>query len=348
VSDHPLTPPENYDDFLSDLKERIRNAQLRAALAINQELVILYWQIGRDILDKERHQGWGAKVVERLAKDLKKAFPEIKGFSVRNLRYMKVFAEAYPDEAILQQLAARIPWFHNCILLEKVKDPQVRIWYIQQTIEQGWSRNVLTHFVESQLYHRQGAATTNFLQTLPQSQSELAQQILRDPYNFDFLSLGDVIQERDLETALVNHIRDFLLELGVGFAFVGSQYPLQVSGKEFRVDLLFYHFRLHCFVVIDLKMAEFEPEFGGKMNFYVSAVDDLLRGEGDQPTIGMILCKTHDKTIVEYSLRDVNKPIGVSAYQLRDALPDQLRGSLPTIEQLEMELEAATQELKQD
>ena len=200
--------------------------------------------------------------------------------------------------------------------------------------------------MDSQLYYRQGAATTNFAQTLPQPQSELAQQVLRDPYNFDFLGLGNEAHERDLENALVNHIRDFLLELGVGFAFVGSQYPLQVSGKEFRIDLLFYHFRLHCFVVIDLKTVEFEPEFGGKMNFYVSAVDDLLRGENDQPTIGMILCKTHDKTIVEYSLRDVHKPIGVSAYRLRDALPDQLQGNLPTIEQLEMELETAAQEMK--
>ncbi|NDJ18563.1 DUF1016 family protein [Myxacorys almedinensis A] len=348
MSDQQLSLPENYDDFLSDLKERIRNAQLRAAIAVNQELVVLYWHIGREVLNKERSQGWGAKVVERLATDLKKAFPEMKGFSARNLRYMKTFAEAYPDESILQQLAARIPWFHNCVLLEKVKDAQARNWYIQQTIEQGWSRNVLTHYVESQLYQRQGASTTNFLQTLPQPQSDLAQQILRDPYNFDFLSLGDAAQERDLENALVNHIRDFLLELGVGFAFVGSQYPLHVSGKDFRIDLLFYHFRLHCFVVIDLKAVEFEPEFGGKMNFYVSAVDDLLRSENDQPTIGMILCKTHDKTIVEYSLRDVNKPIGVSTYQFRDALPDQLQGSLPTIEQLEMELEAAAQELKLD
>lgn len=348
MPDQPLSLPDNYDEFLHDLKERIRTAQLRAALAVNQELVRLYWQIGREILSKERTQGWGAKVVDRLAKDLKKAFPEIKGFSVRNLRYMKVFAEAYPEEAMLQQLAAKIPWFHNCVLLEKVKDPAARNWYIQQTIEHGWSRNVLLHHVESQLYYRQGVATTNFLKTLPQPQSELAQQVLRDPYNFDFLSLGDVAQERDLENALVNHIRDFLLELGVGFAFVGSQYPLQVSGKEFRIDLLFYHFRLHCFVVIDLKAVEFEPEFGGKMNFYVSAVDDLLRGEQDQPTIGIILCKTHDKTIVEYSLRDMNKPIGVSTYQLRDALPDQLQGSLPTIAQLEMELEAAAQELNID
>ncbi|MGG6270156.1 PDDEXK nuclease domain-containing protein [Leptolyngbya sp. AN03gr2] len=346
MSDQRLSLPENYDDFLNNLKERIRSAQLRAALAVNQELVMLYWQIGCEVLAKEQTQGWGAKVVERIAKDLKKAFPEIKGFSVRNLRYMKVFAEAYPDEAMLQQLAAKIPWFHNCVLLEKVKDAEARNWYIQQTIEYGWSRSILLHHVDSKLYYRQGAATTNFSQTLPQPQSELAQQVLRDPYNFDFLGLGNEAHERDLENALVNHIRDFLLELGVGFAFVGSQYPLQVSGKEFRIDLLFYHFRLHCFVVIDLKTVEFEPEFGGKMNFYVSAVDDLLRGESDQPTIGMILCKTHDKTIVEYSLRDVHKPIGVSAYQLKDALPDQLQGSLPTIEQLEMELETAVQEMK--
>lgn len=343
-----LTLPENYDDFLKALKERIRSAQLRAALAVNQELILLYWQIGRDILLKEQEQGWGAKVVARLASDLKREFPEMKGFSARNLRYMKSFAEAYPDEAILQQAAAKIPWFHNCILLEKVKEAEERIWYIQQTVVHGWSRTMLTHYIDSGLYRRQGAATTNFLQTLSQPQSDLAQQLLRDPYNFDFLSLGDDAQERDLENALVNHIRDFLLELGTGFAFVGSQYPLQVSGKEFRIDLLFYHFRLHCFVVIDLKTVEFEPEFSGKMNFYVSAVDDLLRQEGDQPTIGMILCKTQDKTIVEYSLRDMNKPIGVSSYQLQDALPESLKGKLPSIKQLEMELEAAVKELHSD
>ncbi|MFB2974503.1 YhcG family protein [Aerosakkonema sp. BLCC-F183] len=341
-------PLADYDKFLRDLKEHIRNAQIRASLAVNRELVLLYWQIGGEILTRQQQQGWGAKVINKLAKDLQKAFPEMKGFSPRNLKYMRAFAEAYPDEQFVQQLAAQIPWFHNCILLDKVKDAAERLWYIQQTIQYGWSRSVLTHQIDSGLYRRQGGATTNFDRTLPKPQSDLAQQVLKDPYNFDFLSLGKEAQERDLENALVAHIRDFLLELGVGFAFVGSQYPIEVSGKQYRLDLLFYHFRLHCFVVIDLKVVEFEPEFSGKMNFYVSAVDDLLRGEDDRPTIGIILCKTQDKTIVEYALRDINKPIGISTYQLREALPEQLQGSLPTIEQLEMELNTAALEIETD
>jgi predicted nuclease of restriction endonuclease-like (RecB) superfamily len=337
---------EKYDRFLRELKERIRNAQIQAALAVNRELILLYWQIGREILTRQQQEGWGAKVINKLAKDLQKAFPEMKGFSRTNLLYMRAFAEAYPDEQIVQQAAGQIPWFHNCVLLDKVKNSTERLWYINQTIQYGWSRSILTHQIESRLYHRQGAATTNFNQTLPPPQSDLAQQVLKDPYNFDFLSLGKEARERDLENALVEHIRDFLLELGVGFAFVGSQYPIQVSGKQFYLDLLFYHFRLHCFVVIDLKVVEFEPEFSGKMNFYVSVVDDLLRGADDRPTIGIILCKTQDKTIVEYALQDINKPIGISTYQLRDALPEQLQGSLPSIEQLELELNAAALDLE--
>jgi predicted nuclease of restriction endonuclease-like (RecB) superfamily len=345
MSDRPLPIPPGYNEFLRQLKDRIRRSQVQAALAVNQTLVQLYWQIGQDILSKEQEQGWGAKVVDRLSIDLKREFPEMKGFSPRNLRYMKAFADAYPTESILQQAAAKIPWFHNCLLLDRVKNLQERLWYIEQTIACGWSRSLLTQQIDSQLYARQGVATTNFLQTLPSPQSDLAQQVLRDPYNFDFLSLGAQALERDIEAGLVTHIRDFLLALGVGFSFIGSQYPLQVSGREFRLDLLFYHFRLHCFVVIDLKTGEFEPAFSGQMNFYVSAVDDLLRGEVDHPTIGIILCKSQDKTIVEYSLRDMNKPIGVSTYQLRDALPEQLQSSLPTIEQLEVELEIASQEI---
>lgn len=344
-----LSPiPENYDDFLRDLKERIANAQVKAALAVNRELVLLYWQIGQDILTRQQQHGWGAKVIERLAKDLRKAFPEMKGFSRTNLLYMRAFAETYPDEQIVQQLAGQIPWFHNCVLLDKVKDPAERIWYVRATIECGWSRTILVHQIESGLYRRQGQAITNFDRALPQPQSELAQQLLKDPYNFDFLSLGKEVQERELERALVNHIRDFLLELGVGFAFVGSQYPIEVSGREYRMDLLFYHFRLHCFVVIDLKTVEFEPEFSGKMNFYISAVDNLLRSSGDEKTIGIILCKTKDKTIVEYALQDMQKPIGVSTYQISDALPESLQGNLPTIEQLETELNTLELDVEAD
>jgi predicted nuclease of restriction endonuclease-like (RecB) superfamily len=337
-----LIPADDYDAFLSGLKDRIRSAQVKAALAINQELVLLYWQIGKEILHRQQTESWGTNVIGRLAKDLKREFPEMKGLSARNLGYMKSFAAAWQDESILQQLAAKLPWFHNCVLLEKVKDPSERQWYVEQTIANGWSRNVLTLQIESNLYQRQGEAVTNFERTLPQPQSDLAQQLIKDPYNFDFLTLRKGALERDLEVGLVNHIRDFLLELGVGFAFLGSQYPITVDDKEYRIDLLFYHTQLRCYVVIDLKMTEFEPEYAGKMNFYVSAIDDLLRRGDDQPTIGMVLCKTKRKTTAEYALRNVSTPIAISTHRLPEGLQEQL----PSIQQLEMEIEAATQKLE--
>ena len=343
-----LSIPEDYNNFLLDLKERIRNAQVRAALSINRELVLLYWQIGQDILNRQQQQGWGAKVIETLAADLRKAFPEMKGFSSRNLKYMRSLAEIYPDFEFVQQVVAQIPWGHNIRILDSVKDGVEREWYIRQTIEQGWSRNVLVHQIESGLYWRQGKADTNFSRTLPSPQSELAQQLFKDPYNFEFLSLEKEAQERDLEKALIERIRDFLLELGVGFAFVGSQYHLEVEGEDFYLDLLFYHLRLRCFVVIDLKVEAFKPEFSGKMSFYVSAVDDLLKHRDDMPTIGMILCKNKKQKIVEYSLRDMNKAIGVSTYQLREALPEKLQDSLPSIEQLEAELEAVDVKIEEE
>ncbi len=340
-----LSLPDNYDEFLHSLKERIRQAQVRAALAVNQELVLLYWQIGQDILQRQSQEGWGAKVIGKLAKDLKAEFPEMKGFSSRNLNYMRSFAKAYPDEPIVQQLAAKIPWFHNCVLLDKVKNYDERLWYIQQTIENGWSRAVLEYQIGSKLYERQGRAITNFDQALPQPQSDLAQQILKSPYNFDFLSLGKEAVERDLERALIAHMRDFLLELGVGFSFVGSQYPLEVGGQEFRIDLLFYHLKLRCFIVIDLKMSKFEPAFSGQINFYVNVVDDLLRHPDDQPTIGMVLCKSKENTVVEYALRGVKTPIGVSTHSIEE-LPEQLQQSLPTVEQLQQELNEAAAEIE--
>jgi len=333
-----MTNAGGYNALLRELKERIRNAQVRAALAVNRELVLLYWQIGRDILTRQQQQGWGARVIDRLAKDLRKEFPEMKGFSPRNLKYMRSFAEAYSDSAIVQEALAQITWYHNIALMEKLKSPDERIWYAKRTLEHGWSRNVLVYQIESQLYQRLGGAVTNFDRALPSPQSDLAQQLIKDPYHFDFLNLGTEVQERELESALVNHIREFLLELGIGFAFVGSQYRLVVGGEDFYIDLLFYHLRLRCYVVIDLKMTEFKPEFSGKMNFYVSAVDDLLRHPDDQPTIGIILCKSKNKAVAEYALRDVNKPIGVSTHQLAGALPKPLQENLPTIEQLEMEL----------
>ena len=334
----PQIIPEGYDDFLRGLKARIRQAQVRAAFAVNRELIMLYWQIGRDILQRQKEQGWGAKVVQRLATDLHSEFPDMKGFSRTNLIYMRAFAEAWPDEAIVQQLVGQIPWGHNLRILDYVKNSAEREWYVRATLEYGWSRNVLVHQIESGLYRRQGKAITNFQATLPPPQSDLAHQILKDPYNFDFLTLAQDAREKELESGLLEHLRKFLLELGVGFAFVGSQYPLEVGGEDFRLDLLFYHLKLRCFVVIDLKTGPFKPEYAGKMNFYLSAADDLLRHEQDQPSIGIILCKSKNAVVAEYALRDTAKPIGISQYRLTEALPEDLKSSLPTIEELEAEL----------
>lgn len=333
--------PLGYAELISTLKERIRAAQIRAGLAANRELVLLYWEIGRQILARQQQQGWGAKVIDHLSRDLSHEFPEMKGLSRANLLYMRAFAGAYPDVAFVQQLAGQMPWFHNCVLLDKVKDPGEREWYIRQTVQHGWSRNVLVHQIESGLYKRQGRAVSNFDRTLPAPQSELARQILKDPYIFDFLSIGEEAKERGVEKALLEQIRSFLLELGVGFSFVGSQYHLEVGGEDFYLDLLFYHLRLRCFVVIELKVGEFKPEYAGKMNFYLSAVDDLLRHKDDQPSIGIILCKAKNKVIVEYALRDARKPIGVSGYKLTETLPKSLKKELPSIEELETSLKEA-------
>jgi predicted nuclease of restriction endonuclease-like (RecB) superfamily len=336
---------KDYETFLTDLKVRIRSAQVRAALAVNRELVLLYWQIGRDILTRQQQQGWGAKVIQTLSKDLKQEFPEMKGFSRSNLLYMRAFAQAFPDEAIVQASLGQITWYHNIALLDKLKSNEERLWYARQTVEHGWSRNVLVYQVESDLYRRMGGAITNFDRALPPPQSDLANQLLKDPYHLDFLDVTSSVQERDLERALVERIREFLLELGVGFAFVGSQYHLEVDGDDYYIDLLFYHLKLRCYVVIDLKVTEFQPEFSGKMNFYISAVDDLLRHPEDRSTIGIILCKGKKKTAVEYALRDVNRPIGVSTYQLKDSLPKSLEENLPTVEQLAMELNTVVAEV---
>ncbi|MBP6745187.1 DUF1016 family protein [bacterium] len=329
---------EAYESLLKGLKDRIRTAQVKAYLAVNQELIGLYWSIGRDILTQESEQGWGAKVVDRLALDLKSAFPEVKGFSARNLRYMKVFAESYPDPAILQAAPAKLTWYHNCTLLDKVKDSGKRHWYALQTIENGWSRDLLVHQIESGLYERQGKSTTNFKSTLPHPKSELAHQLLKDPYNFDFLEMGKEQIERDLERGLLGKLRDFLLELGTGFAFVGSQYHLEVDGEDFYLDLLFYHFKLRCFVIVDLKLNDFKPEYVGKMGFYLSAVDELLRHPEDGNSIGLILCKTKKTLIAEYTVRTSHSPIGISEYRLAEPLPAELGSSLPSIENIEKEL----------
>jgi predicted nuclease of restriction endonuclease-like (RecB) superfamily len=328
--------PADYVKLLENLKERIRSAQIRAGLAANRELILLYWEIGQEILIRQQKEGWGSKVIDRLAHDLSFAFPDSKGFSPRNLKYMRAFFEAYQDKQFVQEALAQITWYHNITLLEKVKDSTERQWYIRQTIQNGWSRNVLVHQIESGLYKRQGKAVTNFDRTLPAPQSELAHQVLKDPYIFDFLTIGEKAKEREVEKALLEQIRSFLLELGVGFAFVGSQHHLEIGGEDFYIDLLFYHLRLRCYVVIELKIGEFQPEYAGKMNFYLSAVDDLLRHKDDHPSIGIILCKAKNKMIVEYALRDTRKPIGVSAYKLTETLPKNLKGELPSIEDLEL------------
>ena len=306
---------KSYQDFLTRLKAQIRTAQVRAALSVNQELVLLYWQIGKEILTRQKEDGWGTRVIERLAKDLRSEFPDMQGLSARNLSYMKAFAEAWPDDSILQQAVAKLSWGHNVRLLDRVKMPEERLWYAQQTIQNGWSRNVLLMQIESGLYRRQGKAITNFQTALPAPQSDLTQQILKDPYNFDFLTLTNEAQERDLERGLPAQLRRFLIELGVGFAFVGNQVPLEVGGEEFKLDILFYHLKLRCLVVIDLKMGAFKPEYAGKMNFYLSAVDDMLRHSDDKPSIGLILCKAKNGIVAEYALRDIAKPLGISEFK---------------------------------
>lgn len=335
----PSAPdPAGYAALLTELKTRILSARVGAALAVNQEMVLLYWSIGRDILDRQDAEGWGSKVIDRLADDLRRDFPEMAGLSGRNLRYMRAFAEAYPDREFVQQVVARLPWGHNVRLLDAVKSPSERAWYAKQAIEHGWSRNVLAHQIDSGLFARQGKALTNFARTLPAPQSELAQELIKDPYSFDFLALGPEMLERDLERGLLEHLRALILELGKGFAFVGSQYHLVVGAQDYYLDLLFYHLRLRCFVVIELKIEEFKPEFAGKMNFYLSAVDDLLRHEGDAPSIGIILCQGRNEVILEYALRDAAKPMGVAGYRLSPLLPSRLQSELPTQAELAREL----------
>ena len=337
--ENTLAIPSDYQEFLANLKARIRSTQIQAAVSVNQYLILLYWQIGQDILNRQKEQGWGAKVIDRLAKDLRAEFPEMKGFSTRNLKYMRAFAEAYPEKTFVQAAPAQITWYHNTTLLDKVSSPDERIWYIHKTIENGWSRDVLVHQIESGLYKRQGKAITNFNRTLPASQSELAQQLIKDPYIFDFLGIGEEARERELEGALLSQLSKFLLELGIGFAFVGRQYHLEVGGDDYYIDLLFYHVRLRFYIVIELKIGEFQPEYAGKVNFYLSAVDDLLRHPDDRPSIGLILCKARNRVVAEYSLRDMSKPIGVSEYRLTEALPEDLENNLPDIQALEAELE---------
>lgn len=332
---------KGYKDLLGEIKKKVKSAQLKAAVAVNKELIQLYWDIGNSVLEKQETEGWGSKVIERLAKDLRSSFPNMKGFSPRNIQYMVTFAREYPKTPITQQPVAQIPWGHNTLLMDKINDSSLRLWYANKTIENGWSRSVLMHWIDSGLHERQGKALTNFNTTLPYPQSDLAHETLKDPYNFDFLTLRETFDERELEDGLIDHVQKFLLELGTGFAFVGKQYPIKAGKKDLYIDLLFYHLKLRCYFIVELKAREFDSRDAGQMSAYLSAVDDLLRHEGDNPSIGMILCKTKDNVFVEYVLRNFNRPIGVAEYETKiiESLPDNLKGSLPSIEEIEHELE---------
>lgn len=330
--------PVDYAAWLAELKIRIHTAQQRATLAVNRELVLLYWQIGRDILDRQGREGWGAKVIERLAQDLRSAFPDMKGFSPRNLKYMRAFAEAWPDGEFVQGVLAQLPWYHQLALLDKLPDSETRRWYAAKAIEHNWSRNILTMQIETRLLERSGQAVTNFPVSLPRPQSDLARESLKDPYRFDFLGLTDEAQEREIEHALVKHVTEFLLELGAGFAFVGRQVLLDVGGDEFFIDLLFYHLKLRCYVVIELKGGKFKPEHLGQLGFYLTAVDRQVKSEQDNPSIGLLLCKSKNKIVAEYALGDKSQPMGIAEYKLLDSLPAELQTSLPSIEAIEQAL----------
>ncbi len=329
---------KTYQHFLNDLKQRVTVARYQAARSVNSELILLYHHIGKEILTSQKEHGWGAKIVDRLSHDLRAAFPEMKGFSPRNLKYMRKFAQEYPEIEFVQEVLAQLPWYHHVTLLDKVSDRENRIFYIKKALEHSWSRNVMVHQMESGLHQRQGKAITNFKEKLSQPQSDLAHSILKDPYLFDFLSIGEEAQEREVEKALIQHMEKFLLELGAGFAFVGRQYHLEVGDQDFYIDLLFFHLELRCFIVIELKDHDFKPEYAGKMNFYLSAVDDLIKHSHDQLSIGLILCKSKNNVLAEYALRDMAKPIGLAQYQLSHALPEKFNTALPSIEVLEAEL----------
>lgn len=329
---------KEYSKLLESLKERVLSSRYKAALNVNRELTFLYHHIGTVVLEAQRDRGWGSKVINQLSKDLRSEFPDMKGFSPQNLKYMRKFAEEYTQDEIGQQLVDQLPWGHIVMLMYSNLDKKQRSFYIDGTIKNGWSRNILSMQIETNLYKRQGGAITNFQNKLASPHSDLAHSTLKNPYLFDFLNLDDTAHEREVEKGLVSHIEKFLLELGEGFAFLGRQYHLQVEDQDFYIDLLFYHIKLRSFVVIDLKSGKFKPEYAGKMNFYLSAVDDLLRQPGDNPSIGLILCRSKVGVLAEYTLRDMTKPIGLSEYRLAEILPQNLQTALPSIEELEVEL----------
>lgn len=351
-----LVKDHSYKEWLTELKQRIRVSQIKAAVKVNVELLTLYWHLGKEIVEKQKNSNWGEGLIDQLAKDLSSEFPSMKGFSRTNLFYIRKWFLFYHEAIkevpqfvgqlhadsdltdIIPQLVVQIPWGHNREIITKISSIKEALYYIQQTIINNWSRSVLQAQIESHLYQRQGNILNNFESTLPKPQADLARETLKNPYNFDFLTLGIEAQEKDLEEALLTHIQKFLLELGQGFAFMGRQYHLNVGGDDFKIDLLFYHTKLHCYVVVELKVADFKPEFAGKLNFYITAVDAQLKGAEDQATIGILLCKTPNAVVVEYALRNISKPLGVAEYQLTSSVPENLQGDLPTIEELEEQL----------
>jgi len=349
----------DYFNWLVSLKSTIKNRQIKAAVAVNSNLILMYWDLGKEIVKKQENAKWGRGCIDQLSKGLKGEFPDIKGFSRSNIFAIKKFYLFYRAFEIVQQVGGQfeielihqlggqldkkfmkcfqIPWRHNIVIIEKIKDPKEALFYIDQTIQNNWSRAVLEYQIESDLFSRQGNAITNFKNTLPSVQGDLARELLKDPYNFEFLTLSSQAQEKDLEQKLIQHISQFLLELGKGFAYLGRQFQLKVGTKDYRTDLLFYHTKLKCYIIIELKLKEFEPEFIGKLNFYITAVNELIKDKTDQPTIGILLCKNKDNFEVEFALKDVNKPIGVSEFNYTE-LPENIKKGLPTLEEFENEL----------
>jgi predicted nuclease of restriction endonuclease-like (RecB) superfamily len=323
---------KSYAVLLQELKQEISTSRIRAHLAVNKEMISLYWRIGQKILERQSHEGWGSKVIESISNDLRQEFPEMKGLSSRNLKYMQRFAKEFKDFEIVQQLVAQIPWGHIFIIMEKLNDCNQKTWYIQKTIENGWSRNVLSLQIKSNLYVRDGRSINNFASSLPTPQSDLAASIIKDPYNLEFLDIQDKLHERELEGRLIDNIRHFLLELGQGFAFISNQYRLELEGEEYFLDMLFYHVKLKCYVVIELKTGKFKPEYAGKMNFYLNLMDKRIKDPSDNPTIGLILCEDKKNITVEYAIEGINKPMSISQFKLTEKLPEDLKQYLPTPE----------------
>jgi predicted nuclease of restriction endonuclease-like (RecB) superfamily len=370
--------PDNYQQILKQLKEKIRLARTRAVYSVNTQLLEIYWEVGKTIIEQQATEGWGTKVIDRLSSDLRVEFSDMKGLSVRNLKYMRAFAEAYPNfkdlsekqlnqvkiktseivqaspaqlekadkSKFVQGTLAQLSWYHHTTLIDKVKNPETRLFYIQKTIEGGWSRDVMVHQIESELHKRQGKIQSNFETTIAPHNSELVQQVFKDPYKFEFIYLGQEATERDLEDALTNQMTKFLLELGEWFAFMGRQYKIMLGEKEYYFDLLFYHTRLKRYIVIDLKIDEFKPEYKGKMEFYLGLADEQLKNKDDEQSIGLILCKTKDGMVVEYALRDSSKPIGIAEYSISNKLPKEIRRELPTVEELEEAMEIEVKKLE--